>query len=63
VDIGDGLYSDQPFIAECKGQGMSFTLVAKPADHKVLFESVEEVTVMGGWALWRPWTLKEAVTC
>lgn len=45
---GDGLYSCQPFIDACKEQRMSFILVAKPADHKVLFEHVAEITAMGG---------------
>ena len=44
---GDGLFSKQPFINTCKQQAMSFILVAKPADHKVLFEYVEEITAMG----------------
>lgn len=44
---GDGLFSKQPFITACKEQEMSFILVAKPADHKVLFEYVEEITAMG----------------
>jgi hypothetical protein len=44
---GDGLFSKQPFINACKQQGMSFILVAKPADHKVLFEYVEEIAAMG----------------
>lgn len=44
---GDGLYSKQPFIQECKKLDFSYVLVAKPADHKVLFEYVEEITAMG----------------
>ena len=44
---GDGLFSKQPFIDICKQQAMSFILVAKPADHKVLFEYVEEIAAMG----------------
>ena len=44
---GDGLFSKQPFIDTCKQQQMSFILVAKPTDHKVLFEYVEEITAMG----------------
>lgn len=35
---GDDLYSKQPFIKELKKVGMSFILVAKPSDHKVLYE-------------------------
>jgi hypothetical protein len=44
---GDGLYSKQPFIRECKELSFSYVLVAKPADHKVLFEYVDEITAMG----------------
>jgi len=33
---GDGLYSDQPFVDDLKKAKMSFILVAKPKDHKVL---------------------------
>lgn len=51
----DGLYSKQPFIDACKQQRMSFILVAKPADHKSLFESVEQIAAMGG-AGTRQWT-------
>lgn len=39
----DGLYSKQPFIDEVKAAGMSFILVAKPNDHTVLFEWVEDM--------------------
>lgn len=44
---GDSLYSKQPFIKECKKHGFSYVLGAKPADHKVMFEFVEEITAMG----------------
>jgi len=40
---GDGLYSKQPFIDELKKATMSFVLVAKPSDHKILFEWVHEL--------------------
>jgi hypothetical protein len=40
---GDGLYSKQPFIDELKSANMSFILVAKPLDHKILFEWVHEM--------------------
>ena len=43
----DGLYSKQPFIDELKEARMSFILVAKPTDHKVLFEWVNELTQLG----------------
>lgn len=47
VITGDGLYSKQPFIAGLKENAMSYILVAKPTDHKVLFEWVNEITAMG----------------
>lgn len=40
---GDGLYSKQPFIEALKESRMSYVLVAKPGDHKVLFEWVDEI--------------------
>jgi len=43
----DGLYSDQPFVDTLKKGRMSFILVAKPADHKILFEWVQELTAWG----------------
>jgi hypothetical protein len=45
---GDGLYSNQPFIDVLKVNGMSFALVAKPADHKLLFQWIEELEGLGG---------------
>lgn len=44
---GDGLYSKQPFIDELNDALMSFVLVAKPGDHTVLFEWVNEIREMG----------------
>jgi hypothetical protein len=44
---GDGLYSNQPFIDELKTCGMSFVLVAKPKDHVILFQWVEELDGLG----------------
>lgn len=44
---GDGLYSKQPFIDNAKKAHMSFILVAKPSDHKILFEWVNELTQLG----------------
>lgn len=43
---GDDLYSKQPFVEELKNHRMSFVLVAKPADHKALFEWVRELRGM-----------------
>jgi hypothetical protein len=43
IIAGDGLYSKQPFIDELKMANMSFILVAKPSDHKILFEWVHEL--------------------
>jgi hypothetical protein len=44
---GDGLYSKQPFIDEVKRAHMAYILVAKPSDHKILFEWVDELTKLG----------------
>ena len=46
--VCDGLYSNQPFIDVLKAHGMSFILVAKSSDHKVLFQWVEELDGLGG---------------
>jgi len=42
IIVGDSLYSKQPFIEEVKGGGMSYILVAKSDDHKILMEWVNE---------------------
>lgn len=39
---GDGLYSKQPFVNALKANNMSFILVAKPTDHKNLYQWFEE---------------------
>jgi hypothetical protein len=38
IVTGDSLYSKQPFIDSLKAAGLSFILVAKPDDHKILFQ-------------------------
>jgi len=43
IITGDSLYSKQPFVDELTAQNMSYILVAKPKDHKVLFEWVNEL--------------------
>ena len=43
IITGDGLYSKQPFIDELKTANMSYILVAKPKDHKILYEWFEEL--------------------
>lgn len=48
IVTADGLYSNQPFIDELKTAHMSFILVAKPTDHKVLFEWVNELIQLDG---------------
>ena len=48
IVTADGLYSNQPFIDELKKANMSFILVAKPSDHKVLFEWVNELLQLDG---------------
>jgi len=47
VITADGLYSKQPFVQAAKTAGMSFILVVKAADHKILFEWVQELTGLG----------------
>jgi len=47
IVTADGLYSNQPFIEELKTANMSFILVAKPTDHKLLFEWVNELFQLG----------------
>lgn len=47
IITGDGLYSKQPFIDELKKERMSFILVAKPKDHKILFEWVNDLMGLG----------------
>ena len=48
IVTADGLYSNQPFIDQLKTANMSFILVAKPTDHKVLFEWVNELIQLDG---------------
>jgi DDE_Tnp_1-associated len=47
IIVGDGLFSKQPFINELKTNRMSYILVAKPTDHKTLFEWVEDIFKLG----------------
>ena len=47
IITADGLYSKQPFIDALKASRMSFILVAKPTDHKILFEWVNELDGLG----------------
>ncbi len=42
IVVGDGLYSKQPFVDALKAERMSFFLVVKPKDHKILFEWFSE---------------------
>jgi hypothetical protein len=42
IIIADSLHSKQPFIQEVKATGMSYILVAKSDDHKILMEWVNE---------------------
>lgn len=43
IIVGDGLYSNQPFIEHCKDLNMSYILVAKPRDHKVLYQDIDSL--------------------
>jgi len=47
IITGDSLYSKQPFIDQLKQNGMSFILVAKQADHKLLYQWFTEFHQMG----------------
>ena len=47
IITGDGLYSKQPFIDAAKDAQLSYILVAKPTDHKLLFEWVQELDGLG----------------
>lgn len=47
IITGDDLFSKQPFIDELKDKNMSFILVAKPSDHKVLYQCFLELRQMG----------------
>jgi len=47
IIVADSLYSKQPFIKELKNEKMSFILVAKPKDHKIMMEWVGEQKQMG----------------
>jgi len=47
IITGDSLYSKQPFIDELKKNRMSFILVAKPSDHKILHQWFTECRQMG----------------
>jgi len=44
---GDGINSHQPLIEVAREEGMNFILVAKPDDHKIMMEWVEEQKKMG----------------
>lgn len=41
IITGDGLYSKQPFIEALIQEKMSFILVAKPDDHKIMYKMIE----------------------
>jgi hypothetical protein len=47
IITGDGLYSKQPFIDALAKVLMSYILVAKPADHKLMFEWINELDGLG----------------
>lgn len=47
VNVGDGLFSKQPFIEATLEERMHYIYVAKPDDHKILMEWVEEQKNLG----------------
>jgi len=46
--VGDDLYSNQPMIEQVLALGMHFILVAKPGNHKSMFEDIEGLKGIGG---------------
>lgn len=48
IVVGDGLYSEQPMIEEVLSNGMHFIFVAKPSDHKIMFEEIEGLKAIQG---------------
>lgn len=46
--VGDGLYSEQPLIEEAIKLAMNFIFVAKPGDHKSMFEDISGMRAVGG---------------
>lgn len=52
IITADSLYSKQPFIDKLKENRMSYIIVAKPTDHKVLFEWVEDFKKLGACTHW-----------
>jgi len=52
VVTADSLYSKQPFIDELKKARISFILVAKPADHKTLYEEWEALQALQEVSSW-----------
>jgi len=47
VITADGLYSKQPFVQALRAARMSYLLVAKPGDHRSLFQWVDEIDALG----------------
>ena len=47
IIVADSLHSKQPFVEELKAERMSYILVAKPEDHKILTEWVGEQRQLG----------------
>ena len=52
IIVADGLYSKQPTIEEAVALHMDYVLVAKPDDHEVLMEWVNEQRVLKEVARW-----------
>ena len=48
IITGDSLYSKQPFVDKLKEKNMSFILMAKPKDHKIMFQWISELKQMNG---------------
>ena len=47
IITGDDLYANSPFIKDLKNQKMSYIFVAKPGDHKFMFECLADFEEFG----------------
>jgi hypothetical protein len=55
IALGDGLSANAPQIRELQQHNIRFILVAKPGDHKFLFEHMEAAFTAGKANVWTEW--------
>jgi hypothetical protein len=55
IALGDGLSANAPQIRELQQHNLRFILVAKPGDHKFLFEQMEAAFAAGKANVWTEW--------